>query len=148
MQIFITGSPFETAKALDKKRLSKQIIEAKQVLKAVNGESKAWEKHPVVKMYRDPGAVLYLKGYLLILENYRDGKMFMIRFLNKIIYAIRPDFHTEEYYDQMKRRLYTKDNAHYAQWASLGQSEVNWYYDPETHSWLYYKNKKRTSEKV
>lgn len=29
MQVFIIGSPYETAKVLDKKRLNKQIIECK-----------------------------------------------------------------------------------------------------------------------
>lgn len=32
MQIFIIGTPFETAKALDRKRLNKQIIECQQIL--------------------------------------------------------------------------------------------------------------------
>lgn len=39
MQVFIIGTPFETAKSLDKKRLNKQIIECKQILKAIDGES-------------------------------------------------------------------------------------------------------------
>lgn len=28
----------------------------------------------------------------------------------------------------MKRRLYTKDQEHYKQWAHLGTSEENWYF--------------------
>lgn len=41
MQIFIVGSILETAKALDKRRLNKQIIECKQILAAIDGESTA-----------------------------------------------------------------------------------------------------------
>lgn len=148
MQIFIIGSPLETAKALDKKRLNKQIIEAKQIIMALNGETKAWANHPVVKMYEDPGPLLWLRGYLKILENYKEGRGFLLKFLNKLIHSIRPDFQTQEYFDQMKRRLYTKDNAHYAQWAHLGISEVNWYWSPKENKWIYYKNKKKTNEAV
>ena len=32
MQVFIIGSPFETAKCLDSKRLNKQIMECGQIL--------------------------------------------------------------------------------------------------------------------
>lgn len=41
----------------------------------------------------------------------------------------------------MKRRLYTKDNNHYKQWADLGESEENWYFvDGE---WVKYRNGKK-----
>ena len=53
----------------------------------------------------------------------------------------RPDWHTQEYYDQMKRRLYTKDPEHYKQWADLGKSDCNWYY--VDGSWRKYVNGKR-----
>lgn len=53
-----------------------------------------------------------------------------------------PDWHTQDYYDQMKRRLYTKDPEHYKQWAHLGTSDENWYFvDCE---WRKYVNGKRT----
>jgi hypothetical protein len=43
--------------------------------------------------------------------------------------------------NKMKRRLYSKDNEHYKQWAYLGESEVNWYFvDGE---WRKYINGKR-----
>ena len=42
MQVFIIGTPLETAMALDAKRLNKQTIEARQILKAIVGDSKAW----------------------------------------------------------------------------------------------------------
>lgn len=41
MQVFIIGSPLETAMALDGARLRKQIIETQQILNALNG-AKAW----------------------------------------------------------------------------------------------------------
>jgi hypothetical protein len=38
MQVFIIGTPLETAKVLDNKRLNKQIIECGQILDAINGK--------------------------------------------------------------------------------------------------------------
>lgn len=149
MQIFVVGSPLETARALDQKRLGKQIIETRQVISAISGETSAWAKHPVVKMYDSPEGLRYLKAYLRILEAYRKGKAgIIVRVLNFFIHKIRPCFHVEAYYDQMKRRLYTKDNNHYQQWAWLGESEVNWYWNPETEQWMFYKNKKKVTTNV
>lgn len=138
MQIFIIGSPIETADALDKRRLNKQIIECRQILAAIEGRSKAWANHPCVLMYR--GHTSWLYEYLHCLESARH------EYMAASIYSInadkiRPPFHAEAYFNQMKRRLYTKDNEHYKQWSHLGESDVNWYYvDGE---WRYYRSGKR-----
>ena len=60
---------------------------------------------------------------------------------NEQALKLTPSFHTQEYFDQMKRRLFTKDSKHYAQWAHLGTSEVNWYF--VEGEWRYYENGKR-----
>ena len=60
MQVFIVGTPFETAKALDNQRLRKQIIECDQILDALNGKA-AWSNHPCVLQYKDHQ--WWLKGY-------------------------------------------------------------------------------------
>ena len=139
MQIFIIGSPFETARALDRRRLNKQVIECKQIMKAINGESKAWANHPCVKMYREHWE--WLCYYQMTLGYLVEGDEMASRRWSGYADRFRPTFHTQEYFDQMKRRLYTKDNEHYKQWAHLGESDVNWYYvDGE---WLYYRNGKR-----
>lgn len=62
MQVFIVGTPLETAMALDSRRLNKQIIECQQILDALNGK-KAWSNHPCVLQYR---------GYEYWLTIYRD----------------------------------------------------------------------------
>lgn len=138
MQIFIIGSPIETADALDKRRLNKQIIECRKILAAIEGRSKAWANHPCVLMYRKHTS--WLKNYLQCLELARH------QYMAANIYSlnadrIRPPFHTEEYLNQMKRRLYTKDNEYYKQWSHLGESDVNWYcVDGE---WRYYRGGRR-----
>lgn len=137
MQVFIVGSPFETAKALDKRRLNRQIQEVKVILDALNG-AKAWSNHPCVLQYR--GHEDWLKLYKYILEAYRYPHPSAV-YYDLVADRCRPPFHTEEYFNQMKRRLYTKDPVHYAQWAKLGESEDNWYF--VEGEWRIYRNGKR-----
>ena len=138
MQVFIVGSPLETARALDAKRLRKQIIECRQILDALNGNS-AWSNHPAVLQYR--GYEMWLRHYMRCLECYVRSNMMLSAFISNESDKIRPEWHTQEYFDQMKRRLYTKDKEHYKQWAYLGESQENWYFvDGE---WRKYVNGKR-----
>lgn len=139
MQVFIIGTPYETAMALDSLRLNKQLIECRQILDALRG-AKAWSNHPCVLQYR---------GCEKWLEHYHDCLLFVKRGyydLAKIESGYATDcypieWHTHEYYDQMKRRLYTKDQIHYAEWSYLGESDENWYFvDGE---WRKYVNGKR-----
>ena len=51
MQVFIIGSPLETAMALDRRRLNKQIIECRQILNAIFGKTNAWVNHPCTLQY-------------------------------------------------------------------------------------------------
>lgn len=137
MQVFIVGSPLETAMALDKRRLNRQIQETKVILAALNG-AKAWSNHPCVLQYR--GYEKWLRNYLRVLHNWHMGGV-PHHFYNDMANKTRPPFHTQEYFDQMKRSLYTKDPVHYEQWAHLGDSEDNWYFvDGE---WRIYRNGKR-----
>lgn len=133
MQIFIIGSPLDTAMCLDKKRLNKQIIECQQILKAIWGESKAWANHPCTIQYREHRSWLinYLNTLIhyrryIVLQNgfYLDAAKICDCCANKMI----PDFHTSAYFDNMKKRLYTKNPEHYNQWENLGESYENWYW--------------------
>ena len=125
MQVFIIGTPLETAKALDPKRLRKQIIECRQILDALNGNS-AWSNHPCVLQYREYKT--WLQYYTRCLECYSQGFPYTPMWYSEHSFVYQPPFHTQEYYDQMKRRLYTKDKEHYKQWANLGESQENWYF--------------------
>ena len=111
MQVFIVGSPLETAMVLDKKRLNRQIQEAKVILDALNG-AKAWSNHPCVLQYR--GHEEWLKLYKYILVAYRYPHASAV-YYDLVADKCRPPFHTQDYFDQMKRRLYAKDPIHYAQ---------------------------------
>ncbi|MBQ2395424.1 MAG: hypothetical protein II304_00090 [Bacteroidales bacterium] len=146
MQVFIVGSPLETAMALSKRHLNNQINEAKIILDALNG-AKAWSNHPCVLQYKD---------HIEWLEHYHDCLMFYAKGCATGISAYfgqaqiasgyaedcyKPQWHCDEYFTQMKKRLYTKDPEHYKQWADLGKSEENHYFvDGE---WRKYVNGKR-----
>ena len=62
MQTFL---PYESymlsAVVLDYRRLGKQRVEAKQILMALQGESKGWVNHPAVKMWQgyEPSLAFY-----------------------------------------------------------------------------------------
>lgn len=138
MQVFIVGSPLETAKALDPKRLNRQIQETKVILAALNG-AKAWSNHPCVLQYR--GRCEWLRAYKKCLEWYVSGDEDKALWASNLADYWRPMFHTQEYYDNMKARLYTKNPQHYAQFAEYGMSDYNLYYvDGE---WRKYVNGKR-----
>ena len=143
MQVFIVGSPLETAQILDRRRLNRQIQEAKVILDALNG-AKAWSNHPCVLQYR--GYEGWLNSYMFTLKRFKAREMTSAHFWNTRAEKRRPPFHTEKYFDQMKRRLYSKDPIFYAQWMNLGLSECNWYYVDD--EWIYYKNGKRVNEKI
>ena len=67
MNVFIVGSPLETARALDKRRLNKQIIECQQIIKAIMGAC-AWANHPCTLQYK--GYEKWLEWYMLTLHYY------------------------------------------------------------------------------
>lgn len=123
MQVFIIGSPLETAKALSPKHLNNQINEAITIWNALNG-AKAWSNHPVVLQYR--GYEDWLKLYTKVLEEYHIGSYAVADEIDSVI--VPPPFHNEDFFNQMKRRLYTKNPQYYSQWSYLGESQENWYF--------------------
>lgn len=141
MQVFVVGSPLETAMALSRKHLRNQINEAHVILAAIHGEGKGWIHHPVVLMYSEPNSVRWLQMYADILEGYLDGSM-SLQMADREAKAITPAFHTPEFIKQMKRRLYTKNPKEYERWAKLGTSEDNYYWSPTRRAWLMYRNGK------
>ena len=141
MQVFVVGSPLETAMALDKARLRSQIREAHVILAAIHGEGKGWIHHPVVLMYSEPNSVRWLSMYADILEGYLAGYTGLPEADNEAK-LITPAFHTPEFIKQMKRRLYTKNPKEYERWAEFGESQDNYYWSPTKRAWLMYRNGK------
>lgn len=139
MQVFVPySSPLRCAMVLDQRRLNKQIIECRQILKAIRGESSAWFNHPCVNMYRKHE--LWLVHYTRCLELYKSAQSLksddfdealidldLARAEDRIANDDTPYFLTDAFCEQHQRRLYTKNPSHYPQFAHLGTSEENWY---------------------
>jgi hypothetical protein len=66
----VTFLPFDDIErslmVLDKRRLGKQRVEAGQILKALNGETKGWVNHPATKMW---------VGYEFLLKHYYNESL-------------------------------------------------------------------------
>lgn len=138
MQIFIVGSIFETCQALDKRRLWKQILEARQIIDVLLGKSQAWKNHPIAKMYKDD--LEWLSLYLAVFEEYWKGDLEAAEIISNGAEEIKPIFlYDDSYLENMKKRLFTKDSSFYSQWASLGESYVNMYF--VDGNWKYYNQK-------
>lgn len=126
MQVFTPyPEPFKTADCLDDRRLNRQIIECKQILTAIKGESTAWKNHPVVKQYRDH--IPYLQNYMDCLKAYKDNYLDASIIYSDCAMLYKPEFLTTEFCNQHKRRLYTKDSNFYAAFYRYGKSDENWY---------------------
>jgi hypothetical protein len=120
------------AVCLDDKRLYKQIVECKQILRALRGEVKGYKNHPATKMWK--GYEDALSDYMgVMFEEWatRRYKGYIPRFfLNRTYHDInavagsmpswfgRPSFH-----DSHKARLHQKDPKHYAQFRAFDKGQ-------------------------
>lgn len=126
MQVFTPyPEPFKTADCLDGRRLNKQIIECRQILAAIKGESNAWKNHPVVKQYRNH--ISYLQNYTDCLKAFKDNYLEAAMIYSDCAMLYKPEFLTTEFCNQHKRRLFTKNNSFYAIFYRYGKSDENWY---------------------
>lgn len=124
MQIFIIGTPLETAILLDNKRFHRQLSEAKIILNAIYGEN-GW-KGPLIDMYRNN--IEWLKLYINIFEAVKSNNLNLAKTLDKQAFNITPIFQTQEYIINMRRRLYSKDPIYYNCYSRYGKSDFNMYW--------------------
>lgn len=84
MQTFLTHPSFrDTASSLDSKRLNKQRVECKQIYHSLTGlkeispgfsiETKGWQNHPAVLMWKGSEALLCLYAWYICIECDRRG---------------------------------------------------------------------------
>jgi hypothetical protein len=127
MQVFVPyPEPIKVVECLDHNRRNKQLIEVKQILAAIDGNTEAWKNHPVVKMYAPYRE--WLDRYRLCFEHWIGGREETARWWSNHANLVRPDFLTEEFCDQHKRRLYTKAPDKYKDFAKFGKTNENWYF--------------------
>jgi hypothetical protein len=74
MQTFLPFQSFmESAGCLDRQRLGKQRVEAKQILLALTDPAYGWKNHPAVKMWEGHEIALATYGYYICDEWRRRG---------------------------------------------------------------------------
>jgi hypothetical protein len=124
MQTFLPYANFAaSAKVLDRQRLGKQRVEAKQILTALTNPSYGWQNHPAVKMWRGHEAALCQYGLAICQEwkarGYKDTcEAFFLTHSPGAEYFHTPSWLTEEFCLAHRSNLVRKLPSHYRQWWS------------------------------
>ena len=143
MQIFlISEKPIDTAMALDPKRLNKQILECDWIINGWKNQTKS-TNHPIAKMYKDH--LEWVELYKNCLKSWRENRPTEAAKYSVLAERLTPNFLCQDYYDNFKRRLYTKDQKFYKQFEEYGTTYENWYYLDGV--WKIYVNGKCVGEK-
>jgi len=123
MQTFLPERGFAaSARALDRQRLGKQRVEAKQIMLALENPAYGWQNHPAVKMWRRDKLALAQYGVLVCREwrsrGYQDSLLpfFTERTpdLEQGWTIIPPEWLTDEFCLAHRSNLIRKLPAHYA----------------------------------
>lgn len=122
MQTFLPYPNFFTsAQMLDKKRCWKQVVEAKQIISVLEGNTTAWANHPAVKMW---------VGHTDLLKHYFNQFLYIAKTKHSINTKMEPygasyqAFHrwrlkdpwwmgNEDFHRAMRARLIEKDLEFY-----------------------------------
>ena len=127
MQTFLPYADFtKTAQVLDRQRLGKQRIEAKQILQNLLEETgkMGWKNHPAVKMWKGHEGKLAEYGVAICTEwirrGYKDNQM--VYFVERMHsrndnprWLGDPDFHVSH-----QSNLVRKDSQHYGKYFEVG----------------------------
>ena len=137
MQTFLSEHTFQgAARALDQKRLVKQLLEGRQIMAALAGETKGWVNHPATKMWR--GSEYYLLFYLYaIAEEMRERgykwennwneiqRIYDYHFRDVLVNFplwMKNDKERDRVVNTHRRSLYLKDPIYYARYEPYAES--------------------------
>lgn len=138
MQTFLPHPNFHiSALMLDKARLGKQRVEAYQILRALNGQSKGWVNHPATKMWR--GYERALQQYLraMILEWIARGYKNTMHIPDEDEDAPLPPWLGDERLHYSHRaNLRRKDPVHYG-WDANPETPYFWPSEEEDYNAVY-----------
>ncbi len=129
MQTFLPYPDFDmSAKALDDKRLSKQILETLQILNALAG-GKGYANHPVTLSWQGYEDALRLYGHAVLREYRARGGVayadYETRFGTPSPDASLPPWIGQECFHKGHRgHLFRKNNNAYALWAHFAHSPL------------------------
>jgi hypothetical protein len=135
MQTFMPYPDYRrTAACLDRSRLGNQRIEARTIIRTLEGIYKAWDRHPAVQMWK--GFIPALKLYFnMISEEWVNRKYVHNLGFYPVPSIIKypPWFGKREFHDSHKAALLYKSPEWYSQfgWAVEPRIEYWW---PSKHS--------------
>lgn len=116
MQTFLPVPDFtESARALDWRRLGKQRIEARQLIKAILDEHNGWHNHPAARMWSGYIAALTEYGNAMIREWQRRGYVNNLRVVNNGTVIMPPWLGDERLHASHRSNLLRKEPEHYNQ---------------------------------
>ena len=116
MQTFLPLPSFEaSARILDYRRLGKQRIEARQLLRAIHDEHNGWHRHPAVRMWREYTAALTEYGNVIIHEWCRRGYVNNLDFISNGPVILPYWLGDERLHASHRSNLLRKDAEYYGQ---------------------------------
>jgi hypothetical protein len=132
MQTFLPYPDFDaSARVLDRQRLGKQRVEAKQILLALERGTGGWVNHPAVRMWRGYEACLALYGAYICREwlsrGYRDS---LLPFFEQRLAATSPAIESppwlgdSAFHAAHRSNLLRKAPAHYGQFGWSEPSDL------------------------
>jgi len=145
MQTFVPyGANFySNAVCLDDKRLVKQCVETSQILDAIQGRTKAWRTHPIVRMWTGYEPALALYGWRMCDEYNKRFDRIHACFDRFRLLALHNPFsypvwlYSPSLQNSHRAALLHKDLAHYRQFFPVTEPKLNYvWYHPEKG--LYY----------
>lgn len=114
MQTFLPYPDFtESARCLDSKRLGKQRVEARQILKTLL-EGGAWRNHPAVLMWRGYEPALADYGDTIILEWIKRGYQNKMELIFPGSIVLPPWFANDRFHASHRSNLLRKDYNYYS----------------------------------
>jgi len=118
MQTFLPYPSFDSVRLLDMKRLGKQRVEAKQILKALSsGPGAAWYNHPAVQMWK--GYEMALCCYLNSCIRWWIGKGYKNTMLSVNLQGfsvkLPPWFGNDRFHESHRSNLMRKNPEYYSQ---------------------------------
>lgn len=135
MQTFMSEpSVTKSLMVLDYKRLGKQRVEAKQILRALRGESKGWVNHPAVRMWRGYEGALVQYGIaccrVWLMCGYKDS---LLPYFNEMAeeypdHTMPPWFGKEDFHRSHQSNLVRKDPDYYRRFYPDVPDDLDYYW--------------------
>lgn len=120
MQTFMPHDSYEeSARALDSKRLGKQRVECKQILRTLLGETAGWKNHPAVLMWKGYEASL-CRYAIVVCETWikRDYNDTLLEYFQQKLKELPPSgdptwFGDSRFHSSHRSNLLRKDPEYY-----------------------------------